>query len=166
MVDSSLEDDLARLSIDQLHEVVLQLSGNCFETKKLCATIIVSATTLVATFLNKQLDASLFWGGGFIALFFWLLDAQSYYYQDKLRAHMKILAKGLALRQALKLTIQGVGMPLTDRREQWSPRRRALHAAFNASMIFYLLLCLFLVVLATLVKHGVIHAFPGMGQPS
>ena len=44
-------------SIDQLHQVVGQFSTNCFEAKKLSATVLVSAFVFFVTF-SKRLDAS------------------------------------------------------------------------------------------------------------
>ncbi|MBB4635696.1 hypothetical protein [Longimicrobium terrae] len=158
MQPESGQDELDKISIDQLHKAVLQLSGNCFEIKKLCATVLVSASTLVTTFTNRQLDASLFVGGGVITLFFWMLDGQSYYYQEKLRAQMKKLAEHIADRDKQKVTVLGVGMPLTEERENWNVVQRSFHAAFNGSMLFYVLLLIIMLGLGTLYSVGGIAA--------
>src|SRR5258708_29946935 len=81
-------DERDKMHIDQLDKAVLQFSSNCFETKKLCATVLVSASLLVATFGNKQLNYTLFIVGLVILLIFWGLDGYNYYYQKKLRAQM------------------------------------------------------------------------------
>ncbi|CAA9366999.1 MAG: hypothetical protein AVDCRST_MAG68-4953 [uncultured Gemmatimonadetes bacterium] len=154
MTDPEFQDELDKISIDQLHKAVLQLSGNCFEIKRLCVTVLIAAGTLIATFTNKRLDASLFVAGGVIVSFFWLLDVQSYYYQEKLRARMKELAEDIAKRHSPKIEVDGVGMPLSEKRENWRPGPRAFHAATNASMGFYLLLVLLMLVLGILYWVG------------
>ena len=151
------EDELARNNIDQLHKLVLQLSSNCFETKKLCATVIVGVATLVATFTGKELDISLWVGAAIVTMLFWILDAQSYYYQEKLRARMKILAETRARLHAPQITVDGVGMPLEERRETWNPWRRAIHAVCNPSMAFYWILLVLITIVATLHDLGLIH---------
>jgi hypothetical protein len=157
---TDFEDELAKVNIDQLHRTVLQIGGNCFEIKKLCATTLVAAVTLVAAFTNKQLDAALWVGAGLATLVFWVLDAQSYYYQEKLRARMKTLAEARARVHAPHLDIDGVGMPLDEHRKRWNPRERAVHAFWNPSMAFYWILLVLVVLIAVLHGFGVIHSSP------
>lgn len=154
---AEFQNELDKMSIEQLHKAVLQLGGNCFETKKLCATVLISAGTLMVALLERRLDPSLFVGGMTVLAVFWLVDAQSYYYQEKLRARMKKLAENLAVRGAHKLEIEGVGMPLTDEREDWKPLRRAGHALVNSSMLFYLVVALVLLFVLQLYEHGAIQ---------
>jgi hypothetical protein len=140
--DSSLtvtEDELDKISIEQLHAVVLELSKNCFELKRICATVLIAASTLLATFTNKRLDPSVFVGGLIVVSFFWVLDAQSYYYQEKVRARMKQLSQQRARRASPNVMIDGVGMPLPPTRTEETRRIRSL---FNSSMLFYLLLAI------------------------
>jgi hypothetical protein len=165
-------DEFDKICIDQLHKVVLQLSGNCFELKKLCATLIVSAGTLIATFTGRHLDASLFSGATFITLFFWVLDSQSYYYQEKIRARMKKLGEDIiepasvpagtpSIPQPALSTpdtpLDGVGMPLSEERENRAAGNRILHAFFNGSMSFYWILIALFGLLAVLYWQGIIH---------
>ena len=82
-------DDLDKEQIEQLHAATLQVSGNCFELKKLCATVLVAAGTLIVTLNRTKLDHALFIGGLVVAFVFWTADAQSYYIQAKLRTRMK-----------------------------------------------------------------------------
>jgi hypothetical protein len=117
MPDDELRDELDKASIDQLHKAVLQISGKCFKIKKLCVTVLISAATLLATFTDKKLDLSLFVGGLIGVSFFWLLDAQNYYYQEKLRARMKKLGEDIASRHLPHLRVDGIGMPLSEKRE-------------------------------------------------
>lgn len=163
MTDEEFQDENDKTSIDQLHKAVLQLSNNCFEIKKMCVTILVAAATLTATFTNRQLDTSIFVAGIIITGFFWILDSQSYYYQEKLRARMKELAEDMAGRRAVKLSISGVGMPLSEEREERTVTARVILSGFNESMFFYLALSVLLCALALLYHFGVIHSIPPRG---
>ncbi len=157
---AAFADELAKENLEQLHRAVLQISGNCFEIKKLCATIVVAAATLVATFTGRQLDVSLWVGAALVTMLFWVLDAQSYYYQEKLRARMKRLAEDRVRIRAPQLVVDGVGMPLDERRETWNARQRAMHALWNPSMVFYWMLLLLVALVAVLHGFGVIHSTP------
>lgn len=150
------QDELDKISIEQLHKAVLQMSSNCFEIKRLCVTVLVASGTLIATFTNKKLDPAMFIAGAVIAIFFWLLDAQSYYYQEKLRARMKTLSEGMATRRGFTLQVEGVGMELSEEREKWRFAPRALHAVTNASMGFYLIVVLLMLALWVLHATGAI----------
>lgn len=130
------QDELDQDSITQLHDAVIEFSKSCFELKKLCATVLAVAMTLIATFTRQQLDPALFVGGAIIVAFFWMADAQSYYYQDKLRGRMKALQEGIAHRNGLSIP-GGVGMPLSSARQKSGTVRRAFRAFFNFSMSFY-----------------------------
>jgi hypothetical protein len=151
-------DDMDLMSIEQLHKVVLQLSSNCFELKKLCATILISAATLFATFSGWRLNYSIFNSGFVVTLFFWILDAQSYYYQEKLRSRMKILAERILRRRSSgsHLEIDGVGAVLTEQRENLKYYQRVLHSLFNKSMVFYWLVMILLSILSILFYSGII----------
>jgi hypothetical protein len=151
--ESELRDELDKAGIEQLHKVVLQISANCFELKKLCATVLVSVGTLIATFTARQLDYSLYIAGGLIAGIFWVLDAQSYYYQAKIRARMKEVAEELMARRGPRLTIAGVGMPV-QANATTKGYAQARRAAFNSSMLFYLFVLALMGVLATAHAFG------------
>lgn len=132
-------DDLDKEQIEQLHAATLQVSGNCFELKKLCATVLVAAGTLIVTLSHKGLDHALFVGGLIVVMVFWTADAQSYYIQAKLRARMKVLQQSRARRltELPMYPAEGVGLPVED---QPDLTRRVLHAFVNASMLYYLLI--------------------------
>lgn len=136
-------DDLDKEQIEQLHAATLQVSGNCFELKKLCATVLIAAATLLVTLSQKELDHALFVGGLIVVVVFWTADAQSYYVQAKLRARMKDLQKARAQRltQLKNYSAEGVGLPIED---QPNLRLRVLHSFFNASMLYYFLITLVL----------------------
>lgn len=133
-----LADGLDKEQIDQLHAATLQVSGNCFELKKLCATVLVAAGTLIVTLSNRELDHALFAGGLVVVVLFWAADAQSYYIQAKLRVRMKELQQ-IRIRRLSDLgsyDVDGVGLPIDDQPERW---RRILKAFVNASMLYYFL---------------------------
>lgn len=81
-------DELNWNQIEQLHNATAALSKQSFEIKKICLTLEVASLTLIAKFLNNNLDLSLFVTGLIIPVFFYLLDTMTYYYQDKLRSKM------------------------------------------------------------------------------
>jgi hypothetical protein len=159
MIDPAIQDELDKTSITQLHSVVLQLSGNCFELKKLCVTVLVSAGTLVATFAGWRIDAALLGTGAVVTSFFWILDGQSYYYQEKLRARMKNLADRIAARGEVTSALgnDGVGAVLSEERAQWNSRERGRHALLNQSMAFYWMLIALLILLALLFHFDLVH---------
>ena len=131
MPNEQLRDELDKLQIEQLHQVVLRLSANSFEIKKLCITVIVSASVLVASFTDRQLDSSIFLAAAIIIAFFYMLDVQVYYYQQKIRIRMKVINDRMMQRHFSSVDTEGVGMPFTEQRSQF---RRLWHAFFNASM--------------------------------
>jgi hypothetical protein len=149
-------DALDKDQIDQLHAVTLQVSANCFELKKLCATVLIAAGTLVATFTNKHLDAALFASAVAIVGVFWAADAQSYYIQTKLRIRMKELQDRRVHRSGVLggYDSSGVGMPVKD-----PPSRATLiwHSFINASMLYYLLIVGLVVVAWILYAIGIVH---------
>lgn len=167
-IENSLQDDLDKQSIDQLHQVVLQFSGNCFESKKLCVTVLISASVLITSFTNKQLDTSFFVAGAIITAFFWMLDGYNYFYQDKLRARMKVLAENIAQRHSApkgvaedslaEVRVDGVGMPLSEKRERSTSVKRLSRSAFNYSMLFYILLVVLNIVVGLIYYYGLIHS--------
>lgn len=159
------QDELDKSSIDQLHKAVLQLSANCFELKRLCVTVLVSASTLFATFSNKRPDLAIFLIGTFIIIFFWLLDSQSYYYQEKLRVRMKRLAEEMAERHhEPETSVDGVGMPLTNSREERTSSQRVWTSMFNYSMLFYIFLLIIMEIIAALYLLGVIKYIEPTGS--
>jgi hypothetical protein len=165
MDDQAFHDAIDQTNIDQLHKAVLQLSNNCFELKKFCVTVLISAITLITTFTNKQLDPFIFFAGFFVVMFFWILDSQSYYYQEKLRARMKELASDIAKRHSPRIVIDGVGMPLDKKREERNISERVLASLFNWSMVFYLFLAILVIVIGLLYSYGYLISYPASNQP-
>jgi hypothetical protein len=139
-------DELDKEQIQQLHAATLQISGNCFELKKLCATVLVAAGTLIASFTSKHVDSSLFLAGCLVVLVFWVADGQSYYIQAKLRRRMRDLQMTRTARVAElnDYDVSGVGLPAPLQKDD--VRSAAIKSLFNASMLYYLLLAALLLL--------------------
>lgn len=128
-------DDLDKEQIEQLHAATLQVSGNCFELKKLCATVLVGAGALVASF-GKHHPSIILVGGLGVVLLFWVADSHSYFIQSKPRRRMQEIRQARVERHATLLgdNTEGVGLPIA----QVSSTRAAVRRAFlNGSMLYY-----------------------------
>jgi hypothetical protein len=147
-----IRDKLDETNVAQLHQAVVQFGSNCFELKKLCVTALFAAATLLATLTEKQLDTAFFVAALITVVIFWLLDAQSYYYQDKLRARMKKVSESIAQRHNVAGYVDGVGMPMSEKRENRVMSRRVAAALFNLSMFFYA--AVGVIVLSLLLLHA------------
>lgn len=146
-------DDLDKEQLDQLHAATLKASDSCFELKKLCATVLVPAGTLVSVFTDKRLNSAVFVAGLLIITTFWLADAVGYYYQRKLRSVMKEIWE----RRAARCT-EGYNHVPRGKKVNW------LHAAINTSMIYYLILAMVLGITFTAYSSGLIASIPGRPQ--
>lgn len=133
----SLDDELDWKLIDQLHLAVLQISGFCFEAKKLCASIVFIVITVIATFTSEKLDHAVFVAGAIIPLFFWFLDAVGYYYQVKLRASMESMRKNISARNSSKEIITGSKPFISKERADASAPSKVISSFFNHSMWLY-----------------------------
>ncbi|TXK39983.1 hypothetical protein [Nonomuraea sp. C10] len=122
-------DDLDKEQIDQLHAATLKASDSCFELKKICATVLVPASSLVSLLSGQKLNGAVFVSALLIITAFWLADAVGYFYQRKLRANMTRIWQ----RRAARCPDGYEHIP--------APQRvGAFRSAFNSSMIYYLLL--------------------------
>ena len=154
------QDDLDHQSITQLHDVVVELSKNCFELKKLCATVTSGLLTLLAAFTNHHIDSVFFTGSAIIIAFFWMADAQSYYYQEKIRIRMTNLQTDMLRRNALGLVFDGVGMPVSAIRQERRRPERILRSVFNWSMTFYYGLLAIDAGMIPMYALGILHSKP------
>jgi hypothetical protein len=127
-------DTLDQLRIDQLHAATLKASDSCFEIKRMCATLVVATGTLVSVFANKTLSRGVFVAGLAVVLAFWLADSVGYFYQRRLRSIMDGLIAGLAQRSSVAYSFR-LASPV-----------KAWRAAFNGSMVFYLILAVLIAV--------------------
>jgi hypothetical protein len=152
------QDQLDQESVTQLHDVVVELSKNCFGLKKLCATVLGASMTLIAGFTVQRIDVGLFIGGAIVIAFFWIADSQSYYYQEKIRIHMKALQQAMMQRSGTNILVDGVGMPVSPNREKSPKFRRIIHSVFNASMTFYYGLLAIDAVMLLVYQLGSLHS--------
>lgn len=105
---TELEDSFDRNEIEQLHRATLGFSKQCFDLKKLCVTVEISACALAVTiFRDVYGDDKLFFALKLIALFtpllFYSLDVCTFYYQDKLRKNMFDIENKIRVRNAIQL---------------------------------------------------------------
>ena len=136
------QDELSKIVIDQLHRSTLNLSSQCFETKKLC---VITLTALVTIFLGLKNNEYIIWVPvmiSVITLFFFIIDVSLYYYQVSLSV--------LMAKEENKIYSRNTISPVPDRTKKYQhPLRKAI---FNPSQIFYwiliiapiLFLCLYL----------------------
>ncbi|WP_139218588.1 hypothetical protein [Nitrosomonas aestuarii] len=89
----TFQDELDWTLFDQLHRVVLQISGFCFRTKQICLTLVVAVVGLLIKFTDSGLDHSIFVAGAVIPAGFWFLDSVAYFYQSKMRGLMASIEK-------------------------------------------------------------------------
>ncbi|MFI2473453.1 hypothetical protein [Nocardia xishanensis] len=138
-------DDLDREQIEQLHRATLSASESCFELKKICATVLVPTGTLIVAITDKKLDTAVFVAGLSVITAFWLADAVGYYYQRKLRLAMDTIWT----RRAARCSEPYSHVPST------APVG-ILRAAFNASMLYYLILAVLVSIAFALFGAGII----------
>ncbi|VVO02960.1 hypothetical protein PS720_02795 [Pseudomonas fluorescens] len=141
----SLEDELDWKMVDQLHSAVSQISGFCFESKKLCVSIEFIVVGIIASFTkdssgNSALDHSIFVAALLIPLCFWFLDSVAYYYQSKLRVKMEEIRGDIAKRSNNK-SIMSIGHPFIEKnRTGLSQFIQVRKACLNHSMWLYFLM--------------------------
>lgn len=93
-----MENKIKLDNIQQLHNAVLQFSNNTMEIKKLLVSVLIAFFTIVVAIDNKFETFADFHIIilSVIIILFWLLDAQSYYYQKKLRSRISKLQSELS----------------------------------------------------------------------
>jgi hypothetical protein len=132
----TLEDELDWKLLDQLYGVVSQISGFCFEIKKICVTTEFVVLAFLAKFTKDNLDHSLFVAGLVIPVCFWFLDAVAYYYQVKLRGSMQLIRQQIEKRGSQIFDVRGsqvISAKRTERPAFW----KVMDAGFNNSMWLY-----------------------------
>ncbi|MFI9810934.1 hypothetical protein [Saccharothrix variisporea] len=139
------EDELDKEQLDQLHAATLKASETCFELKKLCATVLVPAATLVALLSDRTLNPAVFGAGVVVVAAFWAADSVAYFYQRKLRNAMAVIWQRRARRVPGYGHVPGV-VPIT-----------AARAVFNSSMVYYFVLLGLVALLFVLYAAGAIQ---------
>lgn len=139
----SCTDEIDFKVVDQLHGAVSQISGFCFEIKKICVATLFIVLTLIVKITNNKLDLSIFISSYCMILSFWFLDSVAYYYQIKLRGKMQEKLDGIENRNDNKKLTKHDGITNIEKKtkELW-PFAKILNAGINHSMWLYLILFL------------------------
>ncbi|WP_353777862.1 hypothetical protein [Winogradskyella sp. 3972H.M.0a.05] len=136
---SEIKDQIDWKVIDQLHAATIEFSRNCSNIKKICVTLLIATCTLLAKFNDNSLDLSFFVAGFFIPLFFWGLDASSYFYQERLRGIINGKLNEIRNRNLNDTIITPIGYVLEIERNN---DKRIYRSIFNYSMLLYYILLL------------------------
>ena len=152
MQHTSLEDSFDRNEIEQLHRATLGFSKQCFDLKKLCVTVEISACALAVTiFRDAYGDNELFFALKLIALFtpllFYSLDVCTFYYQDKLRKCMFDIENKIRKRN-------GIQLKTNDRFSESNHTRkmRIFRSVTNESNIIYWGLIVFAILFIIFIR--------------
>lgn len=138
--------------IDQFHNAVLNFSKNSMQAKKIMFTLlgIFVAAMLQASSWNIVIRWFPIIIG--IVILFWAFDAQTYYYQEKLRTAMDMRFEALKKRY-----------PASDRKDEFTlPDNRhggcrVWRSFFNSSVVFYPIIIVIVVICWILIERGVIE---------
>lgn len=121
--------------IDQLHNAVLNFSRNSMQAKKIMFSIL---GIFVAAMLQKDYVSEIInWllVIDVIVFLFWSFDAQTYYYQEKLRA--KIDTRLVRLKTRHNGVFDDDELTLPDDRQNSNEKMRIWRSFINGSVLFY-----------------------------
>jgi hypothetical protein len=142
----------------RLHELLLHVSGTCFEIKKICATVLVASATLIISFSDGNFGSSLYLGALALVGIFWSLDALSYKLQVRIRTRLDTIALRRIDRVLPPIPpenrVDYLALPLSPKRTELEGRM--LRAFFNQSMAFYLILLAAILLLLALTYKSTI----------
>ncbi len=117
--------------IDQLDAAILQFSKSTLVTKRICASILVAIIAIILRVTDNRLDNSIYIASLITLIIFWIIDADSYYYQRLLRKRMTQITIEL---KKDSIVPYGFGMPLKEEGNiNW------FKSLFNRSQLFYVL---------------------------
>lgn len=122
--------------IDQLDSAILQFSNNTIAIKKLCASILVAVITIILKINENKIDNSIYISSVLTFLIFWFIDANSYYYQKKLRVKMSMVIEQLTKNE---IFCNGFEMPLNKKNNLLPKIKKHWDSFFNWSQLFYIL---------------------------
>lgn len=139
--------------IDQLHNAVLNISKNSMQAKKIMFTLL--GIFLAAMLKDQTLYQIANWLPviAAIVVLFWAFDAQTYYYQEKLRAAMDIRFK--SLKERYNGSNRDDEFTLPDNRQN-SGIKRFWRSVSNGSVLFYPIILVIVFVCWYLIKKGYI----------
>jgi hypothetical protein len=128
-------DELDREFMEQLHAATLKASDLCYEMKKLCATVLAPVAAVVTVLNDRRPNILLFVVGLLVVVAFWMADTVGFFYQRRLRAQMSLVWKRRAARCDGD---EEFVVPVVE-------EVTVIRAAFDASMIFYLIMSIVIV---------------------
>jgi hypothetical protein len=126
-------DEIDWKIVDQLHDATLKISGDCFEYKKLCVSVIAAVVALMTKFDGNHDLKFIFIICALVCVGFWVSDATAYYYQRILRRTMTRKINSIAARHAVPLE-RDIDPP------------SLLSAVFNRSMTLYFALLIIIII--------------------
>lgn len=137
--------------IDQLHNAVLNFSKNSMQAKKIMFALLgifVAAMIQEPTMylIEKWFPVVI----GIVALF-WVFDAYTYYYQEKLRAAMDARFEAIKSRYHSENNCDDFTLP-----EKRHKGCRIWRSLFNGSVLFYPAIIIIVIVCWILIEKGVI----------
>ncbi|PCC72468.1 hypothetical protein SAMN02745121_01645 [Nannocystis exedens] len=139
------EEQVAWKEVDQLHAATLQFAGKCLELKKLCVALCAA---LVVWLVDKDVR---FVQCAVLALallvFFWLADAQNFYYQRKTR-------RGIAAALGRARLARGLGNSVSPLGLEKDAVGSVLSSLLNASQLFYFYVGVVVLVALALTHHA------------
>ncbi|WAJ24038.1 hypothetical protein [Lacrimispora xylanolytica] len=143
--EKDIKDEIKLDNIKQIHSAVLQFSSNTMEIKKLFISVLIAYFTIMAGMITKisistNLAIKIL---ATIVVLFWILDAQSYYYQKKLRRLITKLQNEL-IEKADVTENTGSSMKTLQRLKVFAGH--ILKSMFNMSMFIYYLIIAALII--------------------
>lgn len=141
--------DLKLKEVDQLHSVTIEFSKTCLEIKKLFVGIIISLSAIILKLNGDAVNNNLFFLLTITTVLFWIIDAQAYYYQSKIRSRMAELMNEARVIKGLILT-DGVGMPIRG----GNTLIRVRKAFFNYSQTLYIIVIIINIIGYVIVTKG------------
>ncbi|MCY0993060.1 hypothetical protein OV203_38315 [Nannocystis sp. ILAH1] len=139
------EEQVAWKEVDQLHAATLQFAGKCLELKKLCVALCAALVVWMADKDIRFIECAV------VALallaFFWLADAQNFYYQRKTR-------RGIAAALGRARLARGLGNSVSPLGLEKDAVGSVLSSLLNTSQLFYFLVGVVVLVALALTHHA------------
>ncbi|MCY1012877.1 hypothetical protein OV079_46550 [Nannocystis pusilla] len=139
------EEQVAWKEVDQLHAATLQFAGKCLELKKLCVALCAALVVWLADKDIRFIECAV------VALallaFFWLADAQNFYYQRKTR-------RGIAAALGRARLARGLGNSVSPLGLEKDAVGSVLSSLLNTSQLFYFFVGVVILVALALTHHA------------
>lgn len=138
------EEQVAWKEVDQLHAATLQFSTKCLELKKMCVALCGLLLVYLAREDVRFADAAVLALG--LIVFFWLADAQNFYYQRKTRRGIAAALGRARLARGLTSSVSPLGL-------EKDAMNSVLSSLLNASQLFYFYIGVVVIVALALTHH-------------